>query len=89
MQEMLLNGRMRTSSITLTLACVICELVVGVCPCHIYSSTAVVSLSPNIRQPCVIIPSEMEVAPHYKLLVHCLYCYHCYIASIVHTAYTV
>ena len=53
-QEMLLNGRMRTSSITLTLACVICELAVGVCPCHIHSSTEVVSVSQNVRQPCVL-----------------------------------
>ena len=54
MQEMLLNGRMRTSSITPTLACVICEPALGVCPCHIHSSTEVVSVSPNIRQPCVM-----------------------------------
>ena len=37
------------------------------------------------------IPSEMEVAPLYKLLVHCLQCLHClivYIASTAHTVYT-
>ena len=35
--------------------------------------------------------SGMEIAPLYKLLVHCLQCLHClivYIASTAHTVYT-